>query len=393
MFMAFFSLLRSYGLSISLNEWMTLTEALNKGLGCTGLSDFYFMCRAVLIKSEVDYFTYHQAFISFFDGVIQNSQSELPQELLEWLNKPTQTPDNYDAQVAKSNLAKELDEIRKMFAERLLEQKEQHNGGSRWVGTGGMSMFGNNGNSPTGIRVGGESVHRRAFEVFGEREFADFREDTVITPRQMQMAFRKLRQLSGKDDAPKDMLDLDETIEETCSNAGRLKIAYKRPRKNTVKLLLLMDSGGSMDDFRQLCSQLFTTVNQANHFKDLKIYYFHNCIGDYLYTTPEIRPAHKVETQKVLNELNGNYKTIIFGDAQMSPYELTDTYYGTPGMQWFRAFKAKFKHIVWITPEEIRYRKGSWYRQSYDMLEAEFDMFVMTIEQLEQAFKKLMVSR
>lgn len=393
MFMAFFTLLRSSGLSVSLNEWMTLTEALDRGLGCTGLSDFYFMCRAVLIKSEVDYFAYHKAFLSFFEGVIKQSKSELPPELMEWLNRPSDTPDNYDEAVARANLAKELDEIRRMFAERLLEQKEEHNGGSRWIGTGGMSMFGNSGNSPTGIRVGGQSMHRRAFEVFGEREFEDFRKDTVITPRQLQLAFRKLRQLSGRDDAPKDMLDLDETIDQTCENAGKLKIAYRRPRRNTVRLLLLMDSGGSMDSHRALCAQLFTAVNQSNHFKDLKIYYFHNCIGNYLYTTPEMRYDHRVETQRVLNELTENYKTILFGDAQMSPYELTDSYYGTPGLEWLRAFKRKFRHIVWITPEEMRYRKGSWYRESYDMIAEEFDMFVLTIEQLELAFRKLMVSR
>ena len=393
MFTAFFALLRAKGLDISLNEWMTLMQALDKGLGSSGLSEFYFLCRSVLIKSEADYFDYHKTFLEFFENVIEQSKEPLPTELLNWLNKPVTRPDNYDPDTARENLRKELDEIRRMFAERLLEQKEEHNGGSYWIGTGGMSMFGNSGNSPTGIRVGGQSMHRRAFEVMGEREFADFRQDTVITPRQLQLAFRKLRQFSNLDDAPRDELDLDETIQDTCDNAGRLKIAYKRPRKNAVRLLLLMDSGGSMDEHRKLCAELFSAVHQSNHFKDLRIYYFHNCVGKYLYTSPEMRYHDKIETERVLNELTDNYKTIIFGDAEMSPYELTDSYYGKSGMDWLLEIKRKFKHLVWITPDEMRYRKGSWYRASYDMISEQFDMYVMTIEQLLAAFKKLMVNR
>ncbi|MFV0497778.1 MAG: VWA domain-containing protein [Candidatus Fimivivens sp.] len=393
MFTAFFALLRAKGLDVSLNEWMTLMQALDKGMGSSGLSEFYFLCRSVLIKSEADYFDYHKTFLEFFENVIEQSKEPLPSELLNWLDRPAMTPDNYDPDVARDNLRKELDEIRRMFAERLLEQKEEHNGGSYWIGTGGMSMFGNNGNSPMGIRVGGQSVHRRAFEVMGEREFADFRQDTVITPRQLQLAFRKLRQFSNLDDAPCDELDLDETIQSTCDNAGRLKIAYKRPRKNSVRLLLLMDSGGSMDEYRRLCAQLFSAVHQSNHFKDLRIYYFHNCISKYLYTSPEMHYDDKIETERVLAELTGNYKTIIFGDAEMSPYELTDRFYGKSGMDWLHDIKRKFKHIVWITPDEMRYRKGSWYRASYDMVSDAFDMYVLTIEQLQAAFKKLMVNR
>lgn len=393
MFTDFFNLLRLNGLSVSLGEWMTLMQALDKGLACSGLSDFYFLCRTVLIKSEADFFSYHKVFLEFFANVIERSEEPLPQELLQWLDKPSVTPDNFDAEVARANMRKDLEEIRRMFAERLLEQKEQHNGGSYWVGTGGMSMFGNAGNSPTGIRVGGKSMHRRAFEVYGERQYEDFRQDTVITPRQLQLALKKLRSFSAQDDAPKDELDVEETIAQTCDNAGNLKIVMRRPRKNSVRLLLLMDSGGSMDEHRRLCAELFSAVHQSNHFKDLRIYYFHNCVGKYLYTSPEMNYSDKIDTEKVLAELGKNYKTIIFGDAEMSPYELTDNYYGRSGMEWLRIIKAHFSHLVWLTPDEMRYRKGSWYRASYDMISEEFDMYVMTIEQLESAFKKLMVNR
>lgn len=393
MFTDFFTLLRASGLPVSLGEWMTLMQALDNGIACEGLSQFYFLCRTVLIKSEADFFRYHKAFLEYFENVIADSEKPLPPELLQWLDKPAVTPNNFDADIARANMRKELDEIRKMFAERLLEQKEQHNGGSYWIGTGGMSMFGNSGNSPVGIRVGGRSMHRRAFEVYGEREYADFRQDTVITPRQLQLAFKKLRQFSSLDDAPKDELDLDATIQKTCDNAGRLKIEYKRPRKNSVRLLLLMDSGGSMDEHRKLCAELFSAVHDSNHFKDLRIYYFHNCIGENLYTSPEMRYSDRIETERVLAQLGSGYKVIIFGDAEMSPYELTDKYYGRSGMEWLKLVKEHFSHIVWLTPDEMRYRKGSWYRASYDMIAEEFDMFVMTIDQLKAAFKKLMVNR
>jgi len=393
MFTNFFTLLRANGLNISLGEWMSLQNALDKGMGCSGLSEFYFLCRTVLIKSEADYYAYHRVFLEFFEEVIEQSENPIPAELLDWLNHPASTPGTFDPDKARENMRLELDEIRKMFAERIKEQHEEHNGGSYWVGTGGMSTFGNAGNSPTGMRVGGESKFRRAFEVVGEREFDDFRQDTVITPRQLQLAFKKLRQFSNLDDAPKDELDLDATIQSTCDNAGNLKIEYRRPRKNSVRLLLLMDSGGSMDVHRKLCAELFSAVHQSNHFKDLRIYYFHNCIGKYLYTGPELRYGDRIETEKVLAELNSKYKTIIFGDAEMSPYELTDDYYSRSGMEWLKMIKAKFPHNVWITPDEMRYRPGSWYRASYDMIAQEFDMYVMTISQLEAAFSKLMVNR
>ena len=154
-----------------------------------------------------------------------------------------------------------------------------------------------------------------------------------------------------------------------------------------------MDSGGSMDEHRELCAQLFTAVRQSNHFKDLRIYYFHNYIGRYLYTTPELRYYDRVESDKVLAELDHRYKTIIFGDGEMSPYELTDHYYGMSGLERLRLFKNHFSHLVWITPTEMTYRKGSWYRASYDMIFEEVPMYVMTISDLERAFKHLMVNR
>ena len=167
-----------------------------------------------------------------------------------------------------------------MFEERIKEQKEKHSGGNYWIGTGGTSTMGRGGYNKQGIRVGGEGRHRSAVQIAGERNFRDFRQDQILDIRQFQMAFRKLRQFSSKVEAQKTELDIDATIDETCENAGMLKLVFDKPRKNTVKVLLLIDSDGSMLMYSKLCNRLFQAVSQANHFKDLKVYYFHNCIYD-----------------------------------------------------------------------------------------------------------------
>ena len=399
MLTGFFYHLRGSGLDVSLNEWLTLTEALDKGLCGGSFTRFYYLCRGILVKSEADFPAFNRAFLEYFEE-IQKAGGQIPQELLDWLNNPAEQKNNYDADTARELLRKDLREIQRMFLERLQEQHEQHNGGSHWVGTGGMSPFGNAGNSPTGIRVGGQSRHRRAFEVAGEREFEDFRRDTVIGVRQFQTALRRLRQFSTRVDAPKEELDLDASIQATGEQAGRLKLVYGRPRRNTVKLLLLMDSGGSMDQHRRLCAALFQAVSDSSHFKDLKIYYFNNCIYSKLYTTPSCSYRANVDTEWVLRTLGEDYKVIVLGDAMMDPYELTGSSYydyGNPdsvrGIDWLRRFRKKFEKMVWITPRPMRYPPGSYWRKSYDIISREFPMYTLTMTGLEAAFKRLMVSR
>ena len=293
MFTAFFYLLRSRGLKVSMNEWMTLMEALDKGLHQSSFTGFYYLCRSVLVKSEADFDKFDGAFLEFFKGV--EFEGELPKELMDWLTNPKEKPgDQFDMERAMQNEWISQAEIQKMFLERLEEQKEEHNGGSYWVGTGGVSVFGNSGFSPRGIRVGGEGGKRRAFQVASERKFRDFRQDNTLDTRQFQMAFRRLRQFSAKAEEAKTEFDIDGTIRETCDNAGKLKVVYDRPRKNTVKVLLLMDSGGSMDYYSRLCSMLFQAVSKSNHFKDLQVFYFHNCIYSKIYTDPQLRPKSEI---------------------------------------------------------------------------------------------------
>lgn len=398
MFTAFFYLLRARGLKVSMNEWMTLLEALQKGLHQSSFTGFYYLCRSILVKSETDFDKFDGAFLEFFKDM--EFTDELPQELLDWLENPKDTPsDEFDMERAMQNERLSQQEIQRMFLERLEEQKEEHNGGSYWVGTGGVSVFGNSGFSPRGIRVGGEGGKRRAFQVASERKFRDFRQDNTLDTRQFQMAFRRLRQFSAQMDEAKTEFDIDGTIQKTCDNAGTLKIVYDRPRKNTVKVMLLMDSGGSMDYYSRLCSALFQAVNKSSHFKDLQVFYFHNCIYSKIYTDPYLRPSSTISTEWILNNISSEYKVIIVGDAQMEPSELLDGsyyHYGVrdeiSGIEWLTRFREKYPHLVWLNPSERPYW-GGWWAKTYDIINKDFDMYDLTLEGINNALKKLMVNR
>ncbi|MBE6992892.1 MAG: VWA containing CoxE family protein, partial [Ruminococcaceae bacterium] len=242
MFTDFFYLLRLHGMKVSFNEWMTLTEAMEKGLHGSSLTGFYYLARAILVKTEADFDRFDGTFLEYFKDV---EQKEIPKELLDWLSKPKEQKDYNKDDVDAAFGGMSPEDIRKMLEQRLKEQTERHDGGNHWVGTGGTSLFGNSGYNPNGFRVGGESTRRSALQVAAERNYRDFREDKALEMRQFQMAFRRLRQFSTRDTGPKDVLDLDATIRETCDNAGNLSLVFGRPRKNTVKLLMLFDSGGS----------------------------------------------------------------------------------------------------------------------------------------------------
>ena len=396
MFEDFLYLLRRYGLKVSLTEWMTLMEALDKGLHNSSFTGFYYLCRCLLVKSEADFDRFDRAFLEYFKDV--PFQQEVSQELLDWLNRPDTLLDhaNWDEEQALKNLGLSEDEIERMLRERMAEQKEEHNGGSYWVGTHGMSVFGNSGLSPTGIRVGGESRYKRAFRVAGERRFRDFRGDNTLDTRQFQVALRKLRQFSGLVDLPPTEFDVDSTIQDTADNAGVLKVRYKRPRENTVKVLLLMDSGGSMDYYAQMCSALFQAVSRSGHFKDLKVFYFHNCVYSWLYNTPRQSYGDGVMTQWVLDNLPGDWKVIFVGDAQMAPYELSGGYYRTnakdtpqSGLDRLNCFRERYPHVIWLNPSP-RPDWGGYWSQTYDTISDIFPMFPLTVEGLEEGMKKLL---
>ena len=394
MFLEFFKILRLHGLKISLDEWLVLVEALDRGMAENSLMEFYYLCRNILVKSETEYDKFDMAFAEYFRGI--ESVDEIPEELKQWLSQGELERLLDDM----PEWAKEydLETLRQMFRERLQEQTEKHDGGNYWVGTGGTSPFGHGGYNPAGIRVGGTGRHQSAIQIAGERNFRDFRQDNELDTRQFQMAFRKLRQFSSRVDTAKTELDIDATIDATCDNAGLLKLVYEKPRKNTVKLLLLMDSDGSMRSYSRLCSQLFQAVNQSTHLKDLKIFYFHNCIYDYLYTDPYIIDGRWIETEWVFRNLGSDYKVIIVGDAAMSSYELTArggniNWYAwnkEPGIDWLKRFKRSYDKVIWLNPIKESRWAHAWGARTISMIRDVFPMFELTLNGLDKGIHKLL---
>lgn len=395
MFTDFFYLLRAKGLAITMTEWSVLLDGLRLGLHESSLTGFYYLARAVLVKTEADFDKFDLAFLEYFKEV--QSFDALPKELLEWLS----TPDNAEAHTMTAPKLLELEEIRRMFEERLKEQKERHDGGSRWIGTGGTSPFGNSGYHPGGIRVGGEGRNRSALQVASDREFRDFREDSALDDRQFQMAFRRLRQFSALEDGPKTELELDETIRETCDNAGNLKLVFGRPRRNTVKLMLLFDSGGSMWEYAQLSGKLFQAVSKSSHFKDLKTYYFHNCFYERLYNTPVCSEKDSIETDWVLSNLKSEYKVIVVGDASMAPFELTSpggsrNYYHfnqLPGIDWIKQFAHRYEKMIWLNPLSTSNWEQGYGSQTIRYIKDAVPMYHLSVSGLEAGLKYLVSAR
>ena len=395
MFLTFFYLLRASGINVSLSEWLTLMEGLRMDLHDSTLSGFYTLCRSVLLHSEADFDRFDQVFLEFFKDV--KHVDEVPPEMLKWLEHPEL--DMVELERLSEITGLSVEEIEKMFAERLQGQDAEHNGGRKWVGTEGYTPFGHRGKQLGGIRVGGKSNYRSAYRVAGERNYRDWRKDNTIDSRQFQMAFRSLRQLSSNSDEPKTELDIDTTIRKTCDNAGNLSIEFTRPRKNALKLMLLMDSGGSMDYYRELCSLLFQSVSKAGRFKDLKVYYFHNAPGKRLYLDPTLDWRNSVLTEWVMNNIPSDYKVIIVGDASMSMQELLPSYNWwksdvpeNSGLALLLALKRRYPHLIWLHPQP-RPAYSRYWTQTFELLEKHFDMYQLSIDGMTKGMKKLMVRR
>jgi uncharacterized protein with von Willebrand factor type A (vWA) domain len=393
MFIDFLYFLRAYGLKVSVNEWMSLTRALDEGLADSSLTGFYHLCRSLLVKSESDFDTFDAAFAAYFEGIAL--AGDLPDEFFDWLNAPVIGAGG-DGFLERLSL--EFDELRRMFEERKREQDARHDGGSYWIGTGGTSAFGNSGFSDYGIRAGGEGMHGRAVQVAGERRFRDFRRDKVIDTRQFETAFRRLRQYSSRVDAERTELDVDGTARETSSNAGMLKLVFERPRRNTIKLLVLFDSDGSMLPYSRLTSRLFKAVSRSSHFKDTRFYYFHNCVYEKLYTDPRIRRGRWVDTERVMNELNSDYRVIYVGDAAMAPGELErkggNTIIGLPnaepGRVWLERLKRRFPHSIWLNPIKEEDWDRTFGQYTIREIAGIFPMYGLTLDGLERGVRRLL---
>lgn len=400
MFTGFFYLLRQEGIPVSLTEWMTFIEALSKGLAGSTLSGFYHLGRTILIKSESNLDRFDLAFYRYFQGIEQNE--ELLRQVRDWLEQPL-PPRGFSEEERAALIGKlglpDFDALRKALEERLRTQDGAHHGGSNWIGTGGTSPFGHSGFHPGGIRIGGESHSRSAVKVAGERHYRGYRTDETLGVRQFEVALRRLRQFSTRLDGPKEELDLEETIQATCHNAGRLELVWTRPRKNTVKVLVLMDVGGSMTPYAKICSQLFSAVHKATHFKDLQFYYFHNCVYENLYLDSDCSPYRSVPTEAVLHNLGSDYKLILVGDAAMAPSELLmpggNIYWeisnNEPGITWLERLARHFPYNAWLNPIPSQHWDRIFGYQTLEQVKQVFPMYELTLEGLDLAVKKLMV--
>lgn len=390
MFLSLFYLFRTHGLNVSLGEWMTLLEGLQKGLHHCTLSGFYVLCRTIVVTSEVDLDRFDQVFLEFFQGI--ESEEQLPEEMTKWLEHPELN--RKDLQMLAEATKMEIKEIEELFARRLQDQKEEHNGGRKWIGTDGYTAFGNSGERMGGIRVGGEGSYRSAYRIASERRYRDWRSDCTLDSRQFQMAFRSLRQLSKQTGEPKTELDIDKTIQETANSAGRLRMEYIHPRRNVLKLLMLIDSGGSMEPYQQLCSLLFQSVQKAGHFKDLKIYYFHNRLSSLVYQNPALTLDSAVETEELLKRYDPEYRLIFVGDAEMSVPELMNSggRVKKSGMEWLIQFRNYYPHAIWLHPQE-RPSGGSYWTQSFELVAQQFEMYQITLDGLKDGMKRLLVNR
>lgn len=393
MFLPFLYELRARGVPVGTTEAVALARALKAGLHDSSLDGFYHVARALLVHREAHLDDFDQAFLKVFRGV-ETKAKELKDELLEWLRDAETRRDELTEEERALLEAFDPEELERMFEERLREQQERHDGGNHWIGTGGTSPFGNSGKAARqGYRVGGKGGMRSAIKTADARLYQGYRQDLTLDVRQMQLALRKLRsfaRLGGEEE-----LDLEGTVAETARNAGELEVVTRPPRRPNTRVILMMDVGGSMDPFAHLCSRLFTATKKSTHFKELRTYYFHNCIYGHVYETE--RFTDPVRIDDLLHECGPHYKVIMVGDALMAPYELFSPggsihLSGTErveGIVWLMRISKHFRRSVWLNPEPQRF----WSGNTIEQIRGVFDMFPLTLEGLGEAMTHLMRSR
>ena len=352
--------LRARGVPVAMDEWLGLQEALARGLADSSLSRFYLLARALLVKSERHYDDYDLAFAEYLSGLEQTGDT-IADQVWEWLAERPEGLDLTDEQRARLDDALEridLDALRERLAERLANQTEAHHGGSRHIGTGGTSPLGHSGWHPGGIRIGGEGRNRTAAQIAAERRFREYRGDETIGVREMGVALRRLRRLTTRLDGPATELDLDDTIDATADAGGNLRLVFRRPRRNAVRVLLLLDVGGSMDEHAALVDRLFSAVHQGGRFRELTVRYFHNCVYDRIYDSARMLPSRSELTLDLLARLSPDHKLVVVGDACMAPSELTmpggaidwHQHNEDPGWVWLERFAHRFAARAWLNP-------------------------------------------
>jgi len=380
-----FNTVKGYGVPVTLREFLDLLTALDKKLIFADWNDFYYLSRTMLVKDEKNFDKFDRAFDVYFKG-IENMDDLIKMIIPEdWIRKQFEkelTPEELKKIKDLGGLEKLLQEFKK----RLEEQEKQHHGGNKWIGTAGTSPFGNDGNHPNGIRVGGKSNKGMAAKVWEDRTFKNLDDSLQLGVRNLKIALRKLRKMTRKGDQFE--FDLTNTINSTAKNAGYLELEYIREKMNDINLIVFFDIGGSMDPFVKVCEELFSAAK--SEFKNLEYYYFHNCIYESVWKDNFRRNENRITTQSILSKFTKNHKLIIVGDASMAPYELTNPggsiehWNKQSGEQWIRKLNGYFHKSVWLNPVH----EDHWdYTSSIKMISGLMDkkMFPLTISGISDA--------
>ncbi|MBK8941915.1 MAG: VWA domain-containing protein [Polyangiaceae bacterium] len=386
MFVDFLYDLRRRKVPVGAREAVSLARALGFGLHDSSLDGFYLVSRSLLVHDEKHLDDFDVAFAEHFRGVHIESK-KIAEELLSWLRDPIKIRELSDEE--REALRKlDLDEVLKELEERIREQKERHDGGNRWVGTGGTSPFGSAGVNPSGVSMGGKGGRGGAVVSADARKYRPYRSDVTLDTRMIEVALRKLRVFAHE--GAEQELDIEGSIRETARNAGELEIVTRPPRRSNTRVVLMMDVGGSMDPHAYVMSQLFSAAKRASHFKELRTYYFHNCVYGRVYKTEAF--LEPVTLRDVMAECNPTTKLVMVGDALMAPYELLGSSGFTgdegrvPGLEWLRQLKDHFHRAVWLNPESWRSYRGT----TIDPIAQIFPMFDLTLEGLGEAVTELL---
>jgi len=387
MLIDFFFTLRDAKVPATIKEFLTLLEALQRQVIAPSLDEFYYLARLTLVKDEAHFDKFDRAFGAFFKGIetVFDAKADIP---LDWLLKRLErelTPEQ-KAQLQKLG----YDKLMERLQELLKEQKERHEGGSKWIGTGGTSPFGNGGTNPEGIRIGGKGGNRSAVKVWDQRTYRDYDGERELGIRNIKVALRRLRRFARQGAA--DELALDETIRSTANNAGWLDIKMQPERRNRIKVLMLLDVGGTMDDHIERTEELFSAAKAE--FRHMDFFYFHNCVYDHLWRHNRRRHAERFPTWDVLRTYPPDTRLIFVGDATMSPYEIlapggsVEYANDEAGAEWLARFCHAFPKFAWLNPEP----EHLWqYRQSIAIVRQIMGnrMFPVTIDGLERAMRLL----
>jgi uncharacterized protein with von Willebrand factor type A (vWA) domain len=389
MFQRFFTELRAAAVPVSLKEYLTLVEALEKEAIPPDVQDFYYLARAILVKDERHLDKFDRVFGTVFKGLESGADltAEIPEE---WLRKMA---DRYFTEEEKEQI-KALggwDKLMETLKQRLEEQKERHQGGNKWIGTNGTSPFGAYGYNPEGIRIGqNESRNRSAVKVWDKRDFKNLDDNVELGVRNIKVALRRLRKFARTGAA--DELDLDGTIKKS-AREGYLDIVLRPERRNAIKVLLFLDIGGSMDDHIKMCEELFSAAR--SEFKHMDFFYFHNCLYEGVWKDNRRRWEEKTSTYDVLHKYPADYRVIFIGDASMSPYEITQAggsvehWNDESGAVWLQRVGQIYERMVWLNPNPEAHWARSTSTQLIQQIIGPQRMFPLTIGGLERAMKEL----